>query len=131
MAMRQTFVRSDLVAIAWAGPDHTRIDWENRKLHDAITAREEAVAAAAKDRARYREDLAHVATDEAAAQQARWDSSVDVAIKRRRREDIASFQEQNRLRMERRAAAQAACAPMTPPAPQVMPVVSNKPRDRE
>jgi hypothetical protein len=55
------------VAIAWAGPDHTRIDWENRKLHDAITAREEAVTAAAKDRARYREDLAHVAIDEAAA----------------------------------------------------------------
>jgi hypothetical protein len=59
MAMRQAFVRSDLVAVAWAGPDHARIDQENREPLDVITATEEAVAAAARVRARYREDLAH------------------------------------------------------------------------
>jgi hypothetical protein len=59
MAMRQIFVRSDLVAMAWAGPDHARIDQENREPLDVITATEEAVAAAARVRARYREDLAH------------------------------------------------------------------------
>ncbi|KAM0856526.1 hypothetical protein ACQ4PT_049071 [Festuca glaucescens] len=109
MAMRQAFVRSDLVAVAvaWAGPDQARIDWENCELQDAITGTEEAVAAAVRVRARYREDLARIAADEAAAQRARWDSSMAEVVERRRREDVASFREQNRLRRERRAAVQA------------------------
>jgi hypothetical protein len=36
MAMRQAFVRSDLVALA--GPNHAWIDRGNRELQDAITA---------------------------------------------------------------------------------------------
>jgi hypothetical protein len=54
MSMRQAFVRSHLVAVAWAGMDHARIDGLNRELQGAITAREEAVVAMARDRARYR-----------------------------------------------------------------------------
>jgi head-tail adaptor len=107
MAMRQAFVRSDLVAEAWEGMDHAWIDRENHELQDAITARKEAVAATARDRARYREDLAHITADEAAAQRARWDSSLAEAVVRQRRADVASFREQNHLRRERRVAGQA------------------------
>jgi hypothetical protein len=107
MAMRRAFVCSDLVVVALAGPDHARIFRENRELQDAITARDEAVATAARDRARYREDLARIAADKAAAQRARRDSSLAEAVEHRRQEDVASFRDQNRLRREQRAAAEA------------------------
>jgi hypothetical protein len=80
-------MRSDLVVVAWAGPDHARIGQENRKL-DALTAR---------DRPRYCEDLARVTADEVAAQRACKDSSLAEAVECRRQEDGASSREQNRL----------------------------------
>jgi hypothetical protein len=52
------------------GWDHTRIDRENRELAEAITARDEAVEAAARDRARYRADLATIAVKEMARMEA-------------------------------------------------------------
>jgi hypothetical protein len=107
MSMRQAFVRSHLVAVAWAGMDHARIDGLNRELQGAITAREEAAVAMARDRARYREDLTHITADETATQLARRASSLAEAVERRQREDVSSFREQNHLRRERRVAGQA------------------------
>jgi hypothetical protein len=40
------------------GPEYARVDRENRELKDAITARDEAVAASARDRACYHSDMA-------------------------------------------------------------------------
>jgi hypothetical protein len=102
MAMRQAFVCSDLVAVAWAVPDNPWINRDNRELHVAITARDEA--AAARDRARYCEDMAPIAADKAATQRANWDSSLAEVVERWRRKDVASFREQNRLYRERRMA---------------------------
>jgi hypothetical protein len=87
--------------------DHARIDGLNRELQGAITAREEAAVAMARDRARYREDLTHITADETATQLARWASSLAEAVERRQREDVSSFREQNHLRRERRVAGQA------------------------
>jgi hypothetical protein len=79
-------MRSDLVVVAWAGPDHARIGRENRELQDAP-----------RDRPRYCEDLARVTADEVAAQRACKDSSLAEAVECRRQEDGASSREQNRL----------------------------------
>jgi predicted metal-dependent hydrolase len=91
-------------------------------------ARDEPVVAAARDRDRYREDLARMAVDEAAGQRAHWDSSLAEAIERRRRKDVASFREQNHLRRERLAAGSAST---TAPALQVTPATSSRPRNCE
>jgi hypothetical protein len=98
--------------VEWAGPDYARIDRENCEMQDAITAREEALAATSKDRARYREDLARIA-NEAAAQRARSDSSLVEVVECWRQEDVASFREQNRLRKERRTTGQARMCPLS------------------
>jgi hypothetical protein len=67
--MRRAYVR-DLATVVWMGRDHTRIDRENRELEEAITARDEAVEAAARDRVRYRADLATIVVKEMARMEA-------------------------------------------------------------
>jgi hypothetical protein len=72
---------------------------------DAITVRDEAVVAATRDRSHYREYLGRIITvDEAATQRSHYDSSLEEVVKHRRREDVASFREQNCPRRERCAA---------------------------
>jgi peptidoglycan hydrolase CwlO-like protein len=63
-------MRSNLAEVAWMVRDHTRIDRENRELEEDIVAREEAIAAAARDKARYHADLAAVAEEEVARAEA-------------------------------------------------------------
>ncbi|KAK1663969.1 hypothetical protein QYE76_052128 [Lolium multiflorum] len=63
---------------------------------EAIAARDEEVAASARDSALYHTDLARVATEEeaaAATQRAQWDSSLLEAIERRRRDEEASVRD--------------------------------------
>ncbi|KAK1680770.1 hypothetical protein QYE76_041618 [Lolium multiflorum] len=60
---------------------------ENRELEDAIAARDEAVAAAARDRARYHADMAAA---EAAVKRIHYDSSLVEALVHRRRQDEES-----------------------------------------
>jgi hypothetical protein len=63
LAMRWACMCSDMVAVAWMGRDHTQIDHENRELEEAIATRDEAVAATARDRAHYHNDLVAVAEE--------------------------------------------------------------------
>jgi hypothetical protein len=49
---------SDLDSLARRGPSPARVEQENRELADAIIAREDAVAAAARDRTHYHAQMA-------------------------------------------------------------------------
>jgi hypothetical protein len=51
------YLCSDLDTITRRGPKHARVDWENRELEEAITARDEAVPTTSRDRACYDADL--------------------------------------------------------------------------
>jgi hypothetical protein len=55
--MRRAYLCSDPDAIVLKGPEYARVDRENHELEEAIAARDEAVAATTKDRARYHADL--------------------------------------------------------------------------
>jgi hypothetical protein len=59
-------MRSDLAEVAWMVRDHTQIDCENRELQKDIVARDEVVAAVARDRSRYHTDLEAVTEEEVA-----------------------------------------------------------------
>jgi hypothetical protein len=99
---------------------------------DSIKVRDEAVVAATRERSHYREYLGRIITvDEAATQRSHYDSSLEEVVKHRRREDVASFREQNCPRRERRALAEPACAPTTPSAPQVTLTANSRSRDCE
>jgi hypothetical protein len=55
--MSQAYLCSDLDLVERRGPEHARVDRENRELEDAHAARDEAVVVAASDRARYHADM--------------------------------------------------------------------------
>jgi hypothetical protein len=59
--MRRAYLRPDLAAVAWMGTDRTRFYRENIELEEAITARDEVVEEAARDKTRYHNNLAVVA----------------------------------------------------------------------
>jgi hypothetical protein len=63
------------------GPEPARVEHENRELANAIAAWDEAVAAAARDRARYHADIV------AATKRVHWDSSLAEALEHHRRQD--------------------------------------------
>jgi hypothetical protein len=66
LAMRRAHVRSYLTMVAWRGRDHMRVDREHCELEEAIAARDEVKAAAARGRARYYADLVPIAVEEIA-----------------------------------------------------------------
>jgi hypothetical protein len=57
LAMSRAYLCSDLDLVERRGPEHARVDRENRELEDAHAARDEAVVVAASDRARYHADM--------------------------------------------------------------------------
>ncbi|KAK1618181.1 hypothetical protein QYE76_023698 [Lolium multiflorum] len=93
--MSQAYMCSDLDSIVRRGPEHARVDRENRELEDAIAARDEVVVTSARDRACYHTDMAAA---EAAAKRVHWDSSLAEALDRCRRQD----EESNRQRERRK-----------------------------
>jgi hypothetical protein len=88
LAMRRAYLCSNLDAVACRGPEHTRVDQENRKLEEAIAARDEAAVATARERARYHAAL-HAVEEamEAAAKRAHCDSSMAEVVEHRRPQD--------------------------------------------
>jgi hypothetical protein len=74
------YLCSDLDSVARRGPKPAYFDHENRELADAIATRDEAVAVAARDRARYHTDMVVV-------KRVHWDSSLAETLEHRRRQD--------------------------------------------
>jgi dihydroorotase-like cyclic amidohydrolase len=82
ISMSRAYQCSDLDSVARRGPEPAQVEQENRELADAIAATDEAVAVAARDRARYHADMAAV---EAAVKRVHWDSSLAEALESCRR----------------------------------------------
>ncbi|KAK1608996.1 hypothetical protein QYE76_032669 [Lolium multiflorum] len=116
VAMARVYMCSDLDSLQWRGPSPVRVEQDNRKLAGAIASRDEVVAEAARDRARFHAQLAglHAAAQavKAAVAQAAvaeaeatsmarripWDSSLAEALERRRSQDEMSDRRRARPR---------------------------------
>jgi hypothetical protein len=99
VAMARGYMCSDLDSLQRRGPSPARVEQENRELAGAIVTRDEAVAEAARDRARFHAQLAGLLAAAAEAAQAEansmarrvlWDSSLAEALEPRRRQDETS-----------------------------------------
>jgi hypothetical protein len=93
--------------------------------------REEVVETAARDKARYLEDLACIVADEAAAQRARWDSSLAEPSNAGSGKTLPPSGSRTASEGSGARLAKPVCAPTMTPTPQVTLVVSSRPCDYE